>query len=265
MFIRPHSWLNKDMPDNKEKFFFDIHKFDEDEDALTEEQIEFLEKEAEMTRSHQEQLEIVRKEAYESGKKDGIAETLLGLEQKIVVLLEEARGEFLKLQSQEHIRETRYEREAVALAVQVIEQLFPVWTKHHGQEELFAALQDILSRVRNQKEIIIQVAPSLRDEAARRLEDIKADLNGISFKVEESETLNETAFKLKWADGGAVRDGNALAAQIVQRLSSELNSIRESVDETPPPLEDNATNPQNKTNPVGEDLLTDDTESTSHE
>ena len=209
----------------KRKFFFDLNNFNDDAEEISEEELAFREREAELIRTHGEEIERIKKNSYEQGKKDGYEDSRQSLEQKIALLLESAKQSFLELQAQESTREQRYEAEANILALYVFKGIYPAWAERYGVDEIERGIRKVLHRASNQKNILVEVAPSLREEVEQRLTPLKDALSEISFSVEGKEDLSENDFRMKWEDGGAVRDGAHLAEQILKELQQELPDL----------------------------------------
>lgn len=219
----------------KQKFFFDLHNFDEDADEpaqeeIDQEELERIAVEQDQERQRQEEIKQAREEAYQQGKKDGFEESRQSLEQKIAHLLDTAQNSFDELQRQEHLREQRYEREAVHLSSTLLHKLFPVWADTYGLEEIEQQIREVLQRAANQQAIRIEVSPSILEELQKRLEPVITALSDISVFVSAREDLPENDFKMSWANGGAVRDSQQLVEQILQEFqSAEMGAAEEAL------------------------------------
>jgi flagellar biosynthesis/type III secretory pathway protein FliH len=217
---------------DKKKFLFDLNNFDEHEDEISEEELAFREKESELLKTHATEIERIKKQSYEQGKKDGYEDSRQSLEQKITLLLERSKHGFLELQAAEQERERRYEEEANILALRVFKGIYPAWVADYGAEEVSRNITAVLERAANQKSIQIEVAPSLQEEMQRRLAPVQDSLTDLSFTVNAAADLGESDFRMKWTDGGAVRDSAALARSILEELrQGTINETEETLDD----------------------------------
>ncbi len=221
----------------KKKFFFDINNFDEHADEVSEEELAFIEREKELKTSHKDELLKTKNDAYEQGKKDGYEEARQSLEQKIALLLENAKHSFMELQANEQTRENRYEEEAAHLGVHIFKGIYPAWSTELGLLEIEAKIKDVLNRVTNQKSLIIEVSSLLSEEMERRLEPIRTELGSLSIQIEGKDHMEAGDFRITWKDGGAVRDTKKLAARILEELkpgeiSSDTDMIEENLAES---------------------------------
>lgn len=211
------------MSDQKKKFLFDLNNFDApEEEEIIEEEI------PPPPMFSEEELAGVRDKAYKHGKKDGYEESRQSLEQQIAHVLEQSRPEMKLFAAHEALREKRYETEVIALVEAIIRKLFPVWSNAHGQEETSAAIEKVLKQVSGKSHVIIEVAASIAEDIGKRSESLRADLAGLQVSVVPNDKLGSADFKMKWADGGAVRDANALAEQILQELMERQGKPQES-------------------------------------
>lgn len=202
------------MSDNKKKFFFDLHNFNDD--------AEEEEGPPPPPTFSEEELAKAKEDAYKKGRQDGFNESQESIEKTISLLLENAKASFLELQALENMREKRYEEEAVLLSIDLFNSIYPHWLEEKGIAEVKNAIEAVLKMASGQKNIKIEVSPDLREPIEKRLELLKEELSEISISLHANETLSNGDMRMKWDDGGAVRDSKRLAAQILQSLESEL-------------------------------------------
>ena len=200
--------------DDRKKFLFDLHNFGDDaaEDDGPPPPPTFSE----------EELSAAKTAAYEQGKKDGYTDSQNSIEKQISILLENAKQSFFELQSKELEREKVYEQEAVMLALRVFEGIYPSSVSELGPEEVKNAVVNILRNAANQQNIKIDVSSNLLSAIEERLKPIQEELSGISISLNANEALSDNDMRIKWDNGGAVRDSEQLAAQILQSLKSEM-------------------------------------------
>ncbi len=199
---------------DKKKFFFDLHNFNDD--------AEEEEGPPPPPTFSEEELAQAKDAAYRKGKEDGFKESQESLEKKISVLLETTQRSFLDLQAAEADREKRYEEEAVHLALELFKTIYPAWIKKCGPEEVENAIAKVLESVANQQSVHIEVCPALLTAVEERFKPVEDALNNLSLVFHGNDTLTPDDMRMKWENGGAVRDSRKLAAQILQSLTSEL-------------------------------------------
>ena len=202
------------MSDNKKKFFFDLHNFNDD--------VEEEEGPPPPPTFSEEELAKAKDASYQKGKQDGFQESQESLEKQISILLENAKHSFLDLQEKEEKREKIYEQEAVYLALEMFQGIYPAWIEDYGPQEVENAMNDVLKGVANQQSIHIEVAPNLLEAVKERFKSIEESLDKISISFHGNESLTVADMRMKWENGGAVRDSQKLAAQILQSLKKEL-------------------------------------------
>ncbi len=199
---------------DKKKFFFDLHNFADDaqEDEGPPPPPTFSE----------EELAKAKDEAYQKGKKDGFADSQESIEKQISLLLDNAKHSFMDIQAHEMARETQYEEEAIILALHLFNSIYPAWVDTHGPQEVENAISETLKQAANQQSIRIDVAPDLLAPIEARLKPIQDELSGLSITINGVDSLSKSDMRMKWTNGGAVRDTRKLAAQILHSLTKDL-------------------------------------------
>lgn len=201
--------LNKD-----KKFKFDMHNFDEEVYVDPNQ-----EEEPPAPTFSEEELAAAKAEAFAQGKQEGIAESKASRDQKIAELLETITTQYRPFYDAENAREKIYEIESVKLCYAAFKKLFPVYEKKHGQEELKAAISQVLARHQGQSKISITVNPDAQSAIEEHLNTISQD---VEFEVSPDPELDFMSSKLKWKDGGALRHANQLADEIFAYLEEAL-------------------------------------------
>ena len=212
------------MSDNK-KFFFDLHNFNDD--------AEEEEGPPPPPTFNEEELAKAKDDAYKKGRQDGFNESQESIEKKISLLLEHAKTTFLEFQTTESEREKIYEQEAVQLSLELFHSIYPDWIETKGKKEVENAIIGVLSNVSGQQNIKIEVSPELLEPIEERLKPIREKLSDISISLQANNSLDNNDMRMKWDNGGAIRDSKKLAAQILQRLENELD-VKTSKEDIPP-------------------------------
>jgi flagellar assembly protein FliH len=202
---------NKENP-GKEKFYFDVNIFDEKEEPLEPPPPMFSEAE----------LAAARKKSFDEGRQQGLKESGESRDQEVAKAIEVIAKNMAILFAAENQREKTYEVEAVRLCLSVFQKAFPLYQEKFGLEELQRHLESILKRQEGQKQILIYVTPALADGITASLAKIKEKTPDLNFSVQGDETLKPGACRLSWADGGAVRNPETLAAEIEGALKELL-------------------------------------------
>lgn len=198
------------MPEiKKEKFYFNVNIFDEQEEPTEPPPPMFSEGE----------LGSARQQAFAQGKQEGVKEMEESLAKHTAKILEKISQDIQILFAAETEREKRYEREAVTLSLAIFHRLFPVYQEKFGFEELKGELETVLRKQEGQKQIIVHVAPAAVDGLKAHIANAKSNVN---FIFEGDETMAIGACRLNWTDGGAVRDSEAMAAQIETAIKDLL-------------------------------------------
>lgn len=200
-----------------QKFLFDMNCFDEGyvEEVIPEEP-------PPPVFSGQE-LDAARKEGYERGRREALAEAQASREKHIADLVATIGKNFKTLFEAEAARESRFEREAVELARTIFSRLFPVLNERHGPNEAEEVIAAVLEGRKEAQEIIIEVHPDYSDSIAKRLEGAAGALrSGAKISVSASESLGPGDCRMRWHDGGARRDATGIAEEIHRQLEQLL-------------------------------------------
>ena len=92
----------------------------------------------------EEEMAAARKQAYDKGKPDGVAEALGGIEQKISVSLNKIGNEVGSLFSTQRTNNDALAQDAAHLALAVAKKLFPRLHETHGLGEIVGVTEEIL-------------------------------------------------------------------------------------------------------------------------
>jgi len=196
-----------------EKFLFNQNIFDEPD--IEEEEVEL----PPAPTFSEEELETVRRttheRAYEAGKQEAINAERNSREEKIAQVLQKISHDTGLLFAAESERERIFEAETLRMTLAVFETLFPLYKKEHGFDELKTVIADILKKQEGQSQIIIEV----HNDA---VEGIKSHIHSLAqyghdphrYDIVGADNLDDDAFRMRWKDGGAVRDLETMAGDI---------------------------------------------------
>lgn len=202
------------MSPESRKYFFDLNNFDgnslpEPEEDLPPPPPVFSE----------DELAAAKNISFEEGRSKGRQEEQQSRAQYIATQISELNTQILSLILSEQMREKKFEHEVIHLCRALIGKAFPLLTTREGYSEI----ENVIARViasQPKSQIHIEVP---KDDA----EDIKSYL--LSLKDIEADRLHiigtdlsRGSCRMKWQDGGAIRDHDALTSAIFAELDDVL-------------------------------------------
>ena len=181
----------------------------------------------------EEQLALARRQAYERGKKEGIAETLAGIQQKTENALEKILLQIETVFGAQKAFNESTEREAAALTLTVIRKLFPTLNGRHGVDEVVAVASDVLASLLREPQIVVVVQESVADSVRQRLTDFLA-MRGFQgeFVVRGESGLGIGDCRVEWMGGNAARDTGTLFAEIEAAVARHTGATLSRLEET---------------------------------
>lgn len=200
-----------------EKFFFNMHDFDEETiegDALDAPPPPPV--------YNEQQLQAAKDAAHAKGREEALQESQASRAQFVAAMLEKIAAQTQALFAQEAMREVAYEREAVALSLSVFTKIFPVYHEKQGFNELQDQLLGVLKSQAGQKTMKIHVSPAYAEGMQSFMAKLVEKNPDLRLDVRGDEGIEEGAAHVSWDDGGAVRDANAMAQQIRDRIEEIL-------------------------------------------
>lgn len=202
-----------------EKFLFDIHLF-EAEGSTPEESAPEIDPPPVVF--SEAELEAAKAQAFAEGRRQAELEAAESRARHLAAVMEALARDTSALFAQEHLRENLYEREAVDLTLRIFEKLFPAYSRSYGFDELKAFILTVLEQHNGRKKIEIFVEPDLVEGVETFMHSLAARYSGLGFTVAADAGLTEGACKIRWEDGGAVRDSQAIAGEIHNLLREAL-------------------------------------------
>lgn len=201
-----------------QKFFFDVHNFDENEKG--DEIVEDLPPPP--PTFSEEELAAAREESRALGRKEGYNEAQDSIEKQVLDTLNIIRNHFNILFAEEERRAGIFEKEAVQLAATIFARAFPALNERHGMEEVKAVLQSVLETVREMPEILIDVPPAYVDAIQSHVNSLLRQDGGPRCVVRGSDSLGAGQCRMAWVNGTAARNGAVLAEQIREQIAQVL-------------------------------------------
>lgn len=192
-----------------EKYYFDLHIFDEPEaDEQQEEEDKKQEEEAEPPPPtySQEELDEAREQGRVQGKQEGRDEAYNQLEASMNKTLEALGDELQKLKIREETRERAYEKEVLDLVRKLLDTLFPRLAHHYGREEMLHFIHEVVRGNGDETKIRIDVSQQEHEKLQPYIQNYAPE--GL-LEVREAEDLAVGDCRIEWRDGGAVRDQSA--------------------------------------------------------
>ncbi len=197
-----------------EKFLFNMHVFDAAHTEPVEEDLPPV--------FTEDELLSAQKKSFEEGKKQGQTEEKSKRDAHVMALLASIQQNASALFMAEHEREKRFEQESVALSLALFEKIFPLMAERYGFAELRAALQKTLESHTGKQKITLFVQPDFVADIQQALQSLQAHTPDLSFTITQDPALTSGASRVKWDDGGTLRDIGALAQEITQILKETL-------------------------------------------
>lgn len=212
---------NREIKSKTNRFLFDLHDFNEETLQVRADELDpDMEPEEPPPPTFSEaEMEAARKAAFEEGRKAGIQETVDAREHKVAQLLEQVKAQFQTLFITENERARIFEYEAVNLAASLFRCTFPVFVERYGLDEIEAVIRRALSQVEEERGIAIEVDPQFADLIRERLEPLRQRYD---FSIDEKEGLGPGALGMRWKDGGAKRNPEQQAVEILVKLEEVL-------------------------------------------
>lgn len=183
----------------------------------------------------EEDLAAARKQAFEKGKREGIAETLASIEQRVAISLDKVAGEVETLFANQIANNDATARDAAHLALAVARKLFPRLNQTHGLGEIVGVTEEILTHLIREPRLVVSVNQMHADAMRTRLSDFLAK-RGFSGNLElrGDDTLAAGDCKIEWMGGDAARDTSALFAEIETIIERHVGKM--AMDEASDPV-----------------------------
>jgi flagellar assembly protein FliH len=230
-----------------EKFLFDLNFDDLDIlKEISEQEVEIdegaesedAEPEEEIITFTEEEMNSQRKLALEEGKQQGVSETLDGIENNIADVftkIDETISGLFKIQREENER-TR--KEAISVALAIVEKLFSSLDREHGFDEVIKMTEDTLEGLLREPAITIYVNGAYADSMDERLKEFlgRRDFQGNVHVTGDTE-LAAGDCRIEWATGSGKRSSAMILEAAQDVIANNLNSELLAPNELPEPDE----------------------------
>lgn len=215
-------------PRNDRKFLFDNNNFDLPDS--TPEPEAYVEPPPIFTL---EELGFARDDAFAKGQAAGLEEARNSREQYLAEQTEHIAQELKFLLGAEEYRAAVYEREVLALTETIFKSLFPHFTAQGGLEEVKAVISKVLTNQPEQSSIVIELPEEDIEAIEAYFRDQGLDADRVIFKPA---SISKGSCRLSWKDGGALRDHQIIADEIMKILQPNLPQKPVMAEEEPAPL-----------------------------
>lgn len=189
-----------------EKYYFDLHIFDEPDADQPEEEAE-----PPPPTYTQEELDEAHRQGHSAGKQEGRDEAYSEIQASMTRTLEAMRSELQQIQAREQAREKAYEKESVELMRNLLGTLFPRLAEHYGQQEMLDFIHDVVTRNGDAPKIRIDVSQQEHERLAEHIQNYAPE--GM-LEIRAGGDLSPGNCRIEWRDGGAVRDQSAQLEEI---------------------------------------------------
>lgn len=204
------------------KYFFDVNNFDrnvapEPEEDLPPPPPVFSE----------DELAAAQKISFEEGRVTGHQEEQQSRAQYIATQISELNTQILSLVLSEQMREKKFEQEVIHLCRALIGRAFPSLTARGG----YAEIENIIAQViatQPKSQIHIEVPKDDVGDIKTYLLTLK-DIEGDRLHIIGTDDLSKGSCRMKWQDGGALRDHDALLTAIFAELDGVLAPLPQKV------------------------------------
>lgn len=171
-------------------------------------------------------IATARRQGYDKGKKDGIAEALAGIEQATATSLETLATQLETIFATQINANEATERDAAHLALAIARKLFPQLYETHGLGEIVKVTEDILSHLIREPRLVLSVSETNVEPLRDRISDFltKRGFQG-TLEIRGESTLGAGDCKIEWMGGDAARDTSALFAEIDSVIERHIGNL----------------------------------------
>lgn len=212
-------------PKNK-KFLFDLHNFDEDEEAKNRQ--EKKPAAPPPPTFSLDDMEMARKQAFEKGKEEGARIAKESIEQRTELLVQSLAQNFAVLDAQEEARNRRFVDDSVLIVYNALKASLPTLLAEAAESEIKAALAAFFaSSSRSATQYKVFVHADMQDAIAKYAPQLHPSLS-----IEIDNTLPVSGSRIEWASGLAEWSPEKTVAQILGIIRPFIKQGSEIVDDS---------------------------------
>jgi hypothetical protein len=221
------------MSSDPKKFLFDQNIFKEDEGIpLPEMPVQghknlesAVEKEPEPLPPMftEEEVERARRESFDKGRQEGIAQTKAERDENVTKILQQVSEQIAAFE--EHKREAfrAQHADALRLAMAMFEKTLPVLQDRFGLDNLKAQVETILRAHSGQNTVDIHIHPDMVETFGTYIAQMEKDSATVSCVLTPDESLSLYACTVKWKNGGGYTDQNTIAQHVCDKITGILS------------------------------------------
>jgi flagellar assembly protein FliH len=199
-----------------QKFMFDLHSFDVpdevEEDNLPPPPPTFSE----------EELAAAQKKSFDEGFAQAMEESKSSREAYIAQQLQRIAGSYSELYTAEIERANRFEQEVLSLSAVMLKRCFPIMVERFGQDEITEIIKRAFAQNEDVTEIVVYVCAADKVEIEAAMGLMSPGPENLVCEIDEQ--LEAGGVRMKWKDGGAMRDTGDMGKKIADILSKTLAS-----------------------------------------
>lgn len=159
----------------------------------------------------------VRERAKKEGVQEGMRQQKETTDQQTADLMQDVRRKIETLLMSETMRQAYFEKDAVALALAMMNRVFPVMAQRLNERQLIADLEELFEQMRGQNRIMVFVHPEFVTSVGSYFAQEEA------VAVQSDASLSKGAARVEWSHGGAVIDREKLLETVAEKLSVALD------------------------------------------
>ncbi|PZP57124.1 MAG: hypothetical protein DI586_01480 [Micavibrio aeruginosavorus] len=163
-----------------------------------------------------DELGHAKEDAYARGLAAGLEQARQAREQFLAEQTHVIQQELKFLIGAEEYRAAVYEREVLSLTETIFGSLFPSFTEREGMTEIKAVISQVLLNQPEQPSIVIELPEEYAADIEAYFSNSSIDPSRVTFKA--SQTLGRGSCRMSWKDGGALREHQIMADEIMNLL-----------------------------------------------
>ncbi len=188
------------------------------------EEIEEPEEEAPPTFT-QDDLDAMRAEGYEAGKKDALAETAEATQAHTLMAVKAVEDALAKLFAVQSEKNDAMSKDAMAAAIAITRKVFPDLNRRNALGEVEGMVKEVLGRVIEEPRLTLRVNAGLRGSFEERIGPLTqaAGYGGkVVFATDSDVALGDC--KIEWGNGGAERNLSEILNEIDRIIERNLGA-----------------------------------------
>ena len=167
----------------------------------------------------------IREEHYQTGKNDGVAEALIGIEANISKTLSIISDKINDLDIKQNLVNQEISDNLVILTQTIIKKIFPTLDKNLVVDEITKVIIDLPKLYTEEPEILIKINPLIIDQLNNRLSKEILDKTQLQkLKLIEDAAVRESDCQIEWSSGFAERNLDKLMQKVEDIIAQNINS-----------------------------------------